>query len=66
MINMSIMGYWRLIGISVIRRGLWTYVKMTMGCLGEGPKDSKKRGRITVDQRGASVGRRCQQLEGLA
>lgn len=39
---------------------------MTMGCLGEGPKDAKKRGRIMVDQRGASVGRRCQQLERLA
>lgn len=66
MINMSIMGYLRLLGIWAIRRGLWTYVKMTMGCLGEGPKDPKKRGMIMVDQRRTSVGKWCQQLERLA
>lgn len=62
---MNIMGYLRLLGVWAIRRGLWAYVKMTMRCLGKGPKDPKESRRITVDQRGTHVGKWCQQLERL-
>lgn len=66
MINMSIMENLRLFGICAMRRALWTYVKMTMVCLGKGPKNTKMRGRIMVGWRRASVGKWCQLLQRLA
>lgn len=41
---MSVVEKLRLLEIWATRKGLWIYIKMTMGCLGEGLKDPKKRG----------------------
>lgn len=57
MINMSIMGNMRLLGIWAVRRGLWTCVKMTMECFVQKSKDPDKMGMMVLDQRGTSVGK---------